>query len=166
MSTKKISELGVLLSVGLILSYLESLIPVAFPIPGIKLGLANIVTMYILYRYKAKEAILIMILRVLISGILFSGLTAIVFGILGGLLSIAFMLLAKKTGFFSIMGLSMVGAVMHNAGQILAAFIIMENAAVIYYLPYLLISGIISGLIVGYISAIIIKRLSRLKNDN
>ncbi len=166
MSTKKISELGVLLSVGLILSYLESLIPVAFPIPGIKLGLANIVTMYILYRYKAKEAILIMILRVLISGILFSGLTAIVFGILGGLLSITFMLLAKKTGFFSIMGLSMIGAVMHNAGQILAAFIIMENAAVIYYFPYLLISGIITGLIVGYISAIIIKRLSRLKNDN
>lgn len=164
MSTQKLTRLAMFLALSLILSYLESLIPVSASIPGIKIGLANIITMYMIYCYSIRETVVIMFLRVIISGFMFSGLTTIIFGILGGMVCIIVMWLLKRTSLFSIMGVSMAGAVAHNAGQILAAYIVIQNAEIIYYMPYLCISGLVTGLLVGYISALIIRRFKTGQN--
>ena len=162
MDTRKMTRIAMLLTLGLALSYFESLIPFNFSVPGIKLGLANMVTMFVLYRYETKDAVLIMFLRVLISGFMFSGLNTIIFGIFGGIFCITVMKVIKRFDFFSVVGVSILGAVFHNIGQLAAAFIIMQNTNIIYYLPYLLISGIVSGFFIGYISAILIKRFQNI----
>lgn len=164
MSTQKLTRLAMFLALSLILSYLESLIPINASIPGIKIGLANIITMYMIYCCGIKETGIIMFLRVILSGFLFSGLTTIIFGILGGMVCIIVMWSLKKISMFSVMGVSMAGAVSHNAGQILAAFIVIQNAEIIYYLPYLCISGLVTGLLVGYISALVIRRFKTGQN--
>lgn len=158
MKTKNIALLGLMLALSLVLSYIENLIPIYTAVPGVKLGIANIVTMYVLYTCHIRDACIIMFLRVLISGVLFSGLNSIIFGLIGGIMCIFAMAFAKKLLCFSVMGVSMIGAVFHNLGQIAAAFIIMSNIRIMYYFPALLVSGVISGLVIGYISAIFINR--------
>ena len=139
MNTHKLTRLAMLLALGLVLSYLEFLLPFNYSIPGIKLGLANMVTMLVMYQYSVREAAAILFLRVVLSGLMFSGLNTIVFGIAGGVLCIIAMALAKRSSIFSVMGVSMLGAVFHNVGQLMIAFIIMQNVDIIYYFPYLLI---------------------------
>ena len=162
MSTRKLTGLAMFLAVGIVLSYLEYLVPLNLSVPGMKLGLANMVTMFVLYRYNEKDSFIVLFLRVLISGFLFSGLSTILFGIAGGFLCILIMWITKKTGFFSVTGVSISGAVFHNIGQLIVAFIIMGNNSIMYYLPYLLISGLISGLMIGYASSFLIKRFQNI----
>ncbi len=157
MKTKQITQLGMLLSISLVLGYLESLLPVMAAVPGVKIGLANIVTMLVLYRYGGKQAFFIMLLRVTMAGFLYSGVTGILYGLMGGVCCLLVMAILKRYPLFSILGVSMAGAVSHNAGQIIAAVFVMENAAIFYYLPVLCISGILSGLLVGYLSHLLIK---------
>lgn len=157
MKTKQITQLGLLLSVSLVLGYLESLLPVMVAVPGVKLGLANIVTMLVLYHMGGKQAFFIMLFRVVIAGFLYSGIAGIVYGLVGGVCCIVVMAFLKRISVFSVLGVSMTGAVFHNVGQILVAVIVMENTGVIYYLPVLCISGILSGLIVGYLSHLLTK---------
>lgn len=157
MKTKQITQLGLLLSVSLVLGYLESLLPVMVAVPGVKLGLANIVTMLVLYHMGGKQAFFIMLFRVVIAGFLYSGIAGIVYGLVGGVCCIVVMAFLKRISIFSVLGVSMTGAVFHNVGQILVAVIVMENTGVIYYLPVLCISGILSGLIVGYLSHLLTK---------
>lgn len=157
MKTKQITQLGLLLSVSLVLAYLESLLPVMVAVPGVKLGLANIVTMLVLYHMGGKQAFFIMLFRVVIAGFLYSGIAGIVYGLVGGVCCIVVMVFLKRISVFSVLGVSMMGAVFHNVGQILVAVIVMENTGVIYYLPVLCISGILSGLIVGYLSHLLTK---------
>lgn len=162
MSTKKITSLAMLLSLGLILSYLESMLPLNFSVPGIKIGLANMVTMFVLYNYGVKDSAIILLLRVVLSGLIFSGLNTILFGIVGGAFCIAAMSLTKKLNYFSVIGVSVLGAVFHNIGQLVAAFIVMQNSNIIYYLPFLSIAGVVSGFLIGYISAFLIKRFQNI----
>lgn len=157
MKTRQITQLGLLLSVSLVLGYLESLLPVMAAVPGVKLGLANIVTMLILYRLGGKQAFLIMLLRVVIAGFLYSGVIGIAYGLAGGVCCIVVMACLKRIPVFSVLGVSMAGAVFHNVGQILVAAVVMENAGIIYYLPVLCISGVLSGLIIGFLSHLVIK---------
>ncbi len=157
MKTKQITQLGMLLSISLVLGYLESLLPVMAAVPGVKTGLANIVTMLVLYRYGGKQAFFIMLLRVTMAGFLYSGVTGILYGLMGGVCCLIVMALLKRCSLFSILGVSMAGAISHNAGQIIAAVLVMENAAIFYYLPILCISGVLSGLLVGYLSHLLIK---------
>lgn len=157
MKTKQITQLGMLLSISLVLGYLESLLPVMAAVPGVKIGLANIVTMLVLYRYGGKQAFFIMLLRVTMAGFLYSGVTGILYGLMGGVCCLIVMALLKRCPLFSILGVSMAGAISHNAGQIIAAVLVMENAAIFYYLPILCISGVLSGLLVGYLSHLLIK---------
>ena len=157
MKTKQITQLGMLLSISLVLGYLESLLPVMAAVPGVKIGLANIVTMLVLYRYGGRQAFFIMLLRVTMAGFLYSGVTGILYGLMGGVCCLIVMALLKRCPLFSILGVSMAGAVSHNAGQIIAAVLVMENAAIFYYLPILCISGILSGLLIGYLSHLLIK---------
>ncbi|MDE6760547.1 MAG: Gx transporter family protein [Lachnospiraceae bacterium] len=157
MNTRKITEFGLLLAVSLVLAYFESLLPVMIAVPGVKLGIANIVTMLILYRWGMKQAFFFMTLRIVMAGFLFSGITGILYSFAGGVFCIIAMSVMKKISFFSKMGVSMAGAVFHNLGQILIAVIVMENAHILYYFPVLCLTGLISGFAVGYISTLLIK---------
>ena len=148
---KKEIRLSMLLSISIILNILESLIPI-FNFPGIRIGLANIITLIVLYTYGSKDAIYISILRVLLVGILRTGLFSIAFyfSLFGSIFSIISMIVFKKTK-LSIIGVSIVGAIMHNVGQIIAALFLI-NTNLIYYMPILLITSIITGTIIGFIS--------------
>ena len=148
---KKEIRLSMLLSISIILNILESLIPI-FNFPGIRIGLANIITLIVLYTYGSKDAIYISILRVLLVGILRTGLFSIAFyfSLFGSIFSIISMIIFKKTK-LSIIGVSIVGSIMHNVGQIIAALFLI-NTNLIYYMPILLITSIITGTIIGFIS--------------
>ena len=148
---KKEIRLSMLLSISIILNILESFIPI-FNFPGIRIGLANTITLIVLYTYGSKDAIYISILRVLLVGILRTGLFSIAFyfSLFGSIFSIISMIIFKKTK-LSIIGVSIVGAIMHNVGQITAALFLI-NTNLIYYMPILLITSIITGTIIGFIS--------------
>lgn len=150
---------GVFIALALVLSYLESLIPVFAAVPGIKLGIANIVTMLAMYKLGVKPAIVICVGRIVLSGILFGNLYVIIYSLAGGVLSICVMIILKKIRLFSVVGVSVAGAVAHNAGQIIVAVFLMENVNILYYLPVLIISGVIAGTMVGILTVYIIKNI-------
>ena len=156
MDTKKIAKLSMLLSISVVLGLIESFIPIMNgTVPGIKLGLANIVIVFAIYELSFKDAIYISVLRVLLIGILRTGLFSIsfFFSLAGALLSIVFMYLAKEYTKMSIVGVSVVGSISHSIAQIIIACIFLSNINIVYYLPILLISSIVTGVIVGSISS-------------
>lgn len=155
MSAKKISYIAMLSALAIVFGYIESLFPAA-PIPGIKLGLSNIVILFAIYRSDKSSALFIMLIKVLVTSLLFSGLNVFLYSFFGGLLSLATMIGFKKV--FSTIGVSMIGGVCHNVGQLLVAGFMMQTTAVFVYLPALLISGIIVGFITGNVCIIILKR--------
>lgn len=155
MSAKKISYIAMLSALAIVFGYIESLFPAA-PIPGIKLGLSNIVILFAIYRSDKSSAFFIMLIKVLVTSLLFSGLNVFLYSFFGGLLSLATMIGFKKV--FSTIGVSMIGGVCHNVGQLLVAGFMMQTTAVFVYLPALLISGIIVGFITGNVCCIILKR--------
>ncbi len=159
MKTKKVAFYGLFLALALVASYLERLIPINLGIPGVKMGLANIVTMVMLYCVGWKAAVLISLARILLSGILFGSGFAMVYSAAGAALSILVMILLKKTKFFGCLGVSVAGGVFHNVGQILVAIAVLETTSLGYYLPVLIISGLAAGILVGILSGWLIKRL-------
>lgn len=160
---RKTAYFGVLISLSLILSYVESLFPFGFGIPGVKLGLANLATMIALFCLGARQAILLSVLRVVLSGILFGNMFSISYSLAGAVFSLFFMILLKQTKKFSILGVSIAGGVTHNIGQILLAIFLMENKAFFYYLPVLFIVGTITGMLIGIGSNEVMKRLPKMK---
>lgn len=160
--TKKVAYFGVLLSLSLILSYVESLFPFGFGIPGVKLGLANLVTMIALFCLGARQATLLSVLRVVLSGILFGNVFAIVYSLSGAAFSLIIMILLKGTKKFSVLGVSIAGGVAHNIGQIILATFLMENKAFFYYIPVLLIVGTVTGMLIGIGSNEVMKRLPKI----
>ena len=156
---------GMFISVTIVLSYVESLIPMPFAIPGIKLGLANVVIIWLLYSMGIKAAIIVSVLRVLLSGFLIGNLFSIVFSMVGAALSLTVMILLKKFTKLSTVGVSNAGAVMHNVGQIIVAIIVLENGLIVYYLPYLIISGIVSGILIGILGSILYKKIKILQTN-
>lgn len=156
MSAKKISYISMLSALAIVFGYIESLFPAA-PIPGIKLGLSNIVILFAIYKTDKSSAFFIMLIKVLVTSLLFSGLNVFWYSFFGGLLSIIAMISFKKV--FSVTGVSMIGGVFHNVGQLLVAAFIMQTKAVFVYLPALLISGVIVGFITGTVCNIILKKI-------
>lgn len=155
---KKFTRLSILLSLAVVLNIMESFIPIFNGIiPGFKLGLANIVTLFVLYEFGIKDALYIGILRVFLVGILRTGLFNyhFLFSICGCLLSIIFMFISKKLFKLSIIGVSIIGSIFHSIGQVAVAIIILNNN-MLYYLPWLLLLSIPTGIIVGVISKKII----------
>ncbi|MDD6811398.1 MAG: Gx transporter family protein [Lachnospiraceae bacterium] len=146
---KRTVTLGFLLAVAMILSYVESLIPFSIGIPGMKLGLPNLVVVLLLYLYGSREALLVNTTRIVLSGLLFSNLYTVVYSMAGALCSFGVMLLLKRTGKFSIIGVSIGGGVFHNMGQLLLAMLVVETYAVSFYLPYLMLAGMITGFFIG-----------------
>ncbi len=150
------------LALALVAGYLETLVPINLGIPGVKLGLANIVNMILLYTAGFPAAMAIAMARVLLSGLLFGNGFAIVYSGAGALLSMLAMAVLKKNGRFSATGVSIAGGVFHNLGQILVAMAVLETGALLYYLPVLIISGLAAGLLIGLVSGMLIRRLEPL----
>ena len=159
MKTRKVAYLGVLLALALALSFFESLIPAFIAVPGIKLGLANIVVLFCLYRLGFKEAALVSVLRVGLSAVLFGSLASFAYSMTGAMLSILVMAALKRSGRFGTVAVSVSGAVVHNLGQIAVACIILGWAGMVYYLPALIFSGVAAGVVIGIVAAVLDKRL-------
>lgn len=157
--TKKLTMTALLAALALIFSYIEVLIPFNPAIPGIKLGIANLAVIVALYHMGLKYAITINVVRIFIAGLLFSGVFGIIYSLAGAILSMTVMVLLKKTGLFSVAGVSMAGGVAHNLGQILAAAFLVSNLSIFIYFPVLIFSGLISGALIGIVAYIILKRL-------
>ena len=149
-----------LVALALILSYVESMIPMSFAVPGIKLGLANTVTIFAVFSLDGKRAAIIAVIRVCLVSLLFGSVMTLAYSISGAVLSLTAVMILKKTGLFGPVGISVAGAVCHNIGQIIAAIILLRTNALVFYLPPLLISGCITGAIIGILSGIIVKRIN------
>lgn len=163
----KVAQLGVMLALAMVFSYIESLIPFFFGIPGMKLGLANSLVVMLLYLYSAKDALIVNLLRILLSGLLFGNPFSIIYSLAGGLLSFLVMYLLKKIFGFSPILVSICGAIAHNLGQIIVAVFVMNSIYLFYYFTLLLISGFICGWIMGLVSREVIKyvRIYKRKAD-
>lgn len=153
---------GVLTALALIFSYIETLIPIQFGVPGIKLGLANLIIVIVLYKTDWREALLLSVVRIIIAGFIFGNLFSIVYSLAGGVLSLAVMALLKRKDRFSVAGISMPGGVCHNIGQLIVAMIVVETYQVGYYLPVLLIAGLITGAVIGAVAGEVLKRIRNL----
>ena len=158
---KSVAFWAMFLALALILSYVESLIPFFFGVPGMKLGLPNLVIVMILYCMGTKEAYLISIVRVLLSGFLFGNLFSIGYSLAGAMLSLTVMMLLKRTGKLKVITVSAIGGICHNIGQLIVAALVVESYNFLYYTPVLLIAGLITGIIIGVISQEMILRLGR-----
>ncbi|MBQ6815798.1 MAG: Gx transporter family protein [Clostridia bacterium] len=164
LNIKKITLLGVFTATALILSYIEALIPPIFAaLPMVKIGLPNIVIIFVLYKLGFKSALSVSVTRVLMNGLLFGNAVAVIYSLAGALLSLVLMALIKKINAFSVVAVSVLGAVAHNLGQVAAAVIIMQTAAIFGLVPALSIAATLSGIIIGLVSATTIKLLKNIK---
>lgn len=155
----KIAYWGVFLALALVCSYVESLIPISFGIPGVKLGLTNIVVILMLYTIGAKDAILISVLRIILAGFMFGNAFSIIYSLAGGILSFVVMLLLKNTGKLKILSISTAGGISHNVGQLIVAALVVENYNILFYVPVLIIAGIITGFLIGLVAGEIVLRI-------
>ena len=151
--------MGLLTALGLIIGYIEFLIPIPLGIPGVKPGFANIVIVWALYSLGPWEALMINGMRIFLSGFLFGNFSMILYSLAGAAVSFPCMCLAKKSGLFSMTGVSMIGGVMHNMGQLLVAMAVLETVSLVYYGPVLLAAGVITGLLIGIVTGEVKKRI-------
>ena len=159
MNTKKTARYGLLIALAFIFSYIESVIAAPVPVPGVKLGLANVVVVAALYRMGNGAAVAVSVVRVILSGLTFNNALMMVYSLAGCTLSLLVMALLKKTKRFGIVGVSVAGGVMHNLGQLMVAAVILETSALAYYFPALLVSGCAAGCVIGIAGGEAVKRL-------
>ena len=157
MNYRKIPYYGLFAALAILMGYVEFMIPVPVPIPGVKLGLANVIVIIMLYFMDAKSAFFVSLIRVLLSGLLFAGFASMA----GALCSFAVMVLLQKTGKFSMIGVSVAGGIFHNVGQIVVASLVVQNVRMAYYLPFLLVSGVVTGVLIGIVAQTALKHLSQ-----
>ena len=161
--TRRIALLGVLTSVALVLSYLEVMLPpISTAVPGIKMGLPNIIIIFLLYKFGLKEAVTVSLIRVFIVALLFGNVMTLAYSVAGAVLSLGLMSLFKKFDFFSQVGVSIIGGISHNLGQILVAIFLFDTIQIGYYMIILSITGTIAGVVIGIISSILVKKLEKL----
>ena len=159
MQAKKIAAMGLLVALAMVLSWVEQLVPLSVQVPGVKLGLANLAVIFALYRLGARAAWTVSLLRVALVSITFGNAYSLWYSLAGAVLSLLVMGLLRKTGRFSLLGVSVAGAVSHNLGQILVAMAVLRSAAVVYYYPALLLSGTVAGICVGLAGAVLVRRI-------
>ena len=160
-SAKTVALMAMMIALAMIFSYVETMIPINFGIPGEKLGLANLVIVAAIYLFGGKQAFLISIVRIFLSGFMCGNLASIMYSLAGGLLSLAVMLLLKKTDKLSILAVSVMGGICHNIGQLIVAMLVVENLKLIFYVPVLLISGFLTGLLIGIVCRVILPAVKR-----
>lgn len=159
----KVAYFGVFTALALIFSYVETLVPLPIGIPGVKLGLANLMIIIALYKMGIKEAFALSVVRIVLSGFIFGNLFSIIYSLAGGMFSLIVMVLLKKGNHFSLLGISIAGGVFHNVGQLIMAAIVLESLSIGYYFPVLLLSGMATGLLIGIVSGEMLKRLNRIQ---
>ena len=159
--TRKIALLGVLTSVALVLSYLEAMLPpISTAVPGIKMGLPNIIIIFVLYKFGVKEATTVSLIRVFIVSLLFGNVMILAYSVAGAVLSILLMTIMIKSDLFSTIGVSIVGGISHNLGQILVAIFLFDTIQIGYYMIVLAVTGTIAGVVIGIIASILINKIS------
>lgn len=159
MMSKKVAMTGMFVALAMIFSYVEVLIPINLGVPGMKLGLANLVVVVTLYVLGTKTAFLVSMIRIMMVAMTFGSLSAMLYSMAGGILSFAGMLIFKKIPCFSVIGVSVIGGVLHNAGQLLVAMAVVENIHLISYFPPLQVAGTITGALIGFASLQVIPRV-------
>lgn len=156
----RVAYFGVFTALALIFSYIETLIPVNFGIQGAKLGLANLVIVIVLYKTDFKEALLLSVTRVALAGFIFGNLFGILYGLAGAVLSLVAMECLKLRSSFSVVGVSIAGGVSHNIGQLIVAMIVVETYQVGYYLPVLLVAGVVMGTLIGIVCREVLRHIN------
>lgn len=160
MNHKKVAYLGLLIALEFIFSYVECLIPIHLGVPGVKLGLANLVVIVAIYTFGEKAAFCLSAVRIILVAFTFGNLSGMLYSLAGGMLSFLVMAGAKKTGILSVKGVSVLGGVFHNIGQLGMAILMLETSTLIFYLPVLMIAGTIAGLVIGILGAMVTMRIS------
>ena len=161
MKPKKLMTEAMLCGLALILSYVESLFPLSLAVPGVKMGLPNLVIVFALYRLGAGSAARISVVRVGIVALLFGNVYSFLYSLVGAVMSLLLMALLRKLPGLHTAGVSVAGAVMHNIAQIGTAMLILGTEKIIYYLPALLVSGAVSGIVIGVLAALMIRRIPK-----
>lgn len=159
--TKRLTLLSATVAVAMILSYVESLVPAFVAVPGVKVGLSNIATVFALYTLGIPSAICVSVVRVLLSSLLFGNFASLLYSLAGASLALGAMILLRRFELFSTVGVSTVGAVMHNAGQVIVACLMMENVAIAVYIVPLIISGTVAGVVIGCASGVLIEKIKK-----
>jgi len=162
MKSRDVARGGLLLALTLILSYVERLAPLPVPVPGVKIGLPNLVVIFLLYRVGVKQAAITSFTRVALAGLLFGTGVSVLYAAAGAVLSLTVMVLMKKTGLFSIRGVSVAAAVCHNLRQILVAMTLLENQYLLGYFPVLCITGAIAGVVIGLVGALLVEHIKKI----
>lgn len=160
--TRNIAIMGLFVALSLIFGYIEHLIPFDFGVPGIKIGLANLCCVCLLYALGPVYALAVNLVRIIISGFLFGNLSMIIYSLAGAALSFICMIAVKKTGRLSAAGVSIVGGVTHNIGQVVIAFLLFNTYGLIWYIPALIVSGAIAGALIGYITVLILPQVRKI----
>lgn len=163
--SKKVARLGIFVALAMVFSYIEVLIPFHFGIPGVKLGIANVVVVVGLYLLSVPEVLMISVVRIVLSGLLFGNGVSILYSLAGGMLSFFAMWLLKKVKGFSLVGVSIAGGVMHNVGQLMAAAWILGNLRIAVYFPVLLVAGLLTGSMIGLLAGAIVRALCRMNDE-
>lgn len=156
---KKAAVYGVLLSLALLVSFVETMIPLPIAIPGVKLGLSNIVILFVLYNMGIRDAVIVSVMRIVLAGFLFGNMAGILYSIGGAALSLFVMYLFRKSNWFSVAGISVCGGVAHNIGQSVIAAWVTSFKTIMFYVPFLLISGVVTGFIIGIVGKEMITRV-------
>ena len=158
-TAKWVALYGMLISLAFIFSYIEAVIPIPIPVPGVKLGLANLVLIVGLYTVGISGTIAVSLVRIVLVGFTFGNFSSMIYSLAGGIVSLILMILLKKTGKFSQIGVSIIGGIGHNIGQLTAAALITETAGVFYYLPFLIVAGVIAGAVIGLLGGLVTDRI-------
>ena len=158
-TARKTAVYGMMVALAMVMSYVEAVIPVPIPVPGVKLGLANLVTITALYMTGPLPAAAISLLRIVLVGLTFGNMYSMIYGLAGGCLSLISMIAARRSGLFGRTGVSVIGGMTHNIGQLLVAAFVVQSPVVFAYLPALLLSGIIAGTLIGLLGGLVIRRL-------
>ena len=158
--TKKLAFIGLFASLAMLMSYIEFLLPPIFvAVPGIKVGLPNVIILYVLYSFGVKYAALVSFIRLALSAMLFGNITTLWYSLAGAVISLTLMALLKRARLFSEVGVSVVGGVSHNLGQIIVAVVLLDTPQIAYYMVVLAVTGTISGVFIGLVGALMLKRL-------
>lgn len=162
MTTKRVAYCALLTALAMIFGYVEALIPFGFGIPGVKLGLANIVIVFALYILPACQVFAIQLMRIVLVSFLFGNLSMMLYSLAGGMLSLVVMLLLNRRDVFSITGVSIAGGVSHNIGQLIVAALVVQNLKIMFYFPIMIMAGLITGCLIGVLACRIKPVLDRL----
>ena len=161
---RQITTMGMLVALAMVLGFVETLIPINLGIPGMKLGLANIVVVIALFLFDIKTAVVVSILRIILIAMTFGNMSMMFYSIAGASLSLLSMIAISKIKSFSLISVSIVGGIMHNVGQIICAAFVVRTNGVFTYLPVLMIAGLVSGALIGIVAGLISVRLTNVKS--